>query len=158
MYSEYEIDIKEFIQKHYLSDEEYQKLLVMADAEKQITLKYIIRVLSEMGLNYDSLKELTVESLKTGRVLCKMKGDKICFLSINSKLQKELLNYCEQMSIQTGSIFVDKKGMMLDKAHWIRKFYKLADAVHIDREKVGFSSFRIKYVMDQISKLKIKSN
>ena len=56
-----------------LSNDEYERIMNVADNEKYLTIRNIMRVMKETGMRYSSFDNLTVEGLKTGEIKCTIK-------------------------------------------------------------------------------------
>lgn len=64
---------REAVPENFLSNEDYEKLITVAELTGQTTIKNIMRVLKETGIRYSSLKDLTVDSVKEGKMTCEGK-------------------------------------------------------------------------------------
>ena len=64
---------REQLAKYLLTNEEYEKLLDMADFEGKMTIKYIMRIMKETGIRFNSLDQVTVEAVQQGEVIYKNK-------------------------------------------------------------------------------------
>ncbi|MGX8833680.1 tyrosine-type recombinase/integrase [Amedibacillus sp. YH-ame6] len=118
-----------------LTKEEYIRLLESALKEKNKQLYMLLQTICGTGIRVSEHKYITVESLKSGKVLINNKGkERVIF--ITKKLRRLLAEYCKAEKIESGTIFVTKKGEPLDRSNIWRKMKNLCEDAKVDREKV----------------------
>ncbi|MGX8850579.1 tyrosine-type recombinase/integrase [Amedibacillus sp. YH-ame10] len=118
-----------------LTKEEYKRLLEAALKEKNKQLYMLLQTICGTGIRVSEHKFITVECLRTGRVVINNKGkERVIF--ITKKLRRLLIDYCNKSGIISGTIFITKKGEPLDRSNIWRKMKNLCEEAKVDREKV----------------------
>lgn len=64
---------REQLGKYLLTNEEYEKLVEVAEFQGKTSIKYIMKVMKETGIRFDSLDQLSVETVQQGEVYYKNK-------------------------------------------------------------------------------------
>lgn len=118
-----------------LKKSEYKKLLETAYKKNNKRLYMLIQTICGTGIRVSEHKYITVESLKEGQVMVNNKG-KSRIIFINKKLRKLLIEYCQEASITSGSIFVTKTGKPMNRSNIWNAMKKLCDEAGVDRKKV----------------------
>ncbi len=98
-----------------LTKEDYLRLLRAAEARPQIHL--LLETICGTGIRVSELRYFTVEAVRRGEVTihCKSKARTIL---LPGKLKEKLIKFAKKNKLQTGSIFLSKKGKPLDRS-WI---------------------------------------
>lgn len=118
-----------------LTKEEYKRLLEVASKENNQQLYMLLQTICGTGIRVSEHRFITVESLKTGRVVINNKGkERVIF--ITKQLKRLLIEYCKKGGIISGTIFITKKGEPLDRSNIWRKMKNLCEEAKVDREKV----------------------
>lgn len=118
-----------------LTKEEYKRLLEASLKEKNKQLYMLLQTICGTGIRVSEHKFITVESLKTGRVVINNKGkERVIF--ITKKLRGLLNEYCKKEGIKSGTIFITKKGKPLDRSNIWRKMKNLCQEAKVEKEKV----------------------
>jgi len=112
--------------ENVLSQTDYERLLRIAGARNKTMILYLMRTLAEVGIRISELKYITVEAVKKGVAVFNSKGTVERKAFINKKLQKDLLAYCRDYGITTGTIFVSRNGKPLDEAYIYRQIQWVA--------------------------------
>lgn len=141
-----------------VTNEEYDKLIFAAITSGEITIEYIMRVLKETGIRYGNLKDVTVEAVKNGTFICETKDDLEYEVTINEELQKDLLEYCNDYSIQNGIIFTNKNGKVFDTLYFKRKINKLAEKAELKGKNISIHAFRHLYMRNILEEAKKAEN
>ncbi len=98
-----------------LTKEDYLRLLRAAEARPQIHL--LLETICGTGIRVSEVRYFTVEAVRRGEITihCKSKTRTIL---LPGKLKEKLIKFAKKNKIQTGSIFLSKKGKPLDRS-WI---------------------------------------
>lgn len=116
-----------------LTREDYLKLL---EASKfQVQLHLVIQTICATGIRVSELKFFTVESVRQGEIIVQCKN-KTRTIFVPGNLRKILLSYAKKSGVKEGIIFLNKKGMPLDRSSiWVR-MKKLCASAGINPSKV----------------------
>jgi len=98
-----------------LSRAEYLHLLQTAKAMGKERAYLLMKVFATVGLLVQDLHELTVETVREGRIVCG-RNRKQQILTVPKCLQKELLSYTDRNGIRTGPVFVGKDGRPMHRS------------------------------------------
>lgn len=118
-----------------LSKAEYMRLIEAARAQKGEKLSLLIQTLCSTGIRVSELKFITVEAVGCGEAIIQLKG-KTRVVLIAGKLKKALRRYIRQQRIQSGAIFVTKKGNPMDRSNIWRMMKKLCQTADVEQSKV----------------------
>ena len=118
-----------------LASQDYDKLLDTAWEQGNKRLYFAIQTIGATGIRVSELKFITVEAVKKGRADVANKG-KIRTIFIPDNLRAMLLNYAQKHSLNSGSVFVTKKGKPLNRSNLWAEMKKLAMTAGVDPEKV----------------------
>lgn len=116
-----------------LTKSEYLRLLEAAKKNTQIQL--VMQTICSTGIRVSELKYFTVESMKKGEVIVHCKG-KTRTILIPRKLRKRLLDYALKEEIDTGMIFISKKGKALNRSFIWAKMKNLCKEAKVNPKKV----------------------
>ena len=96
-----------------LTREEYRKLVAESETLGKKRLSLIIQTICGTGIRVSELEYITVEAVKKGEaeVRSKNKTRKVHIVKV---LRKKLSAYIKEYGIETGSVFVTKKGKSLE--------------------------------------------
>lgn len=120
-------------QEKELTREEYLRLLKAASDQPQLRL--IMETICGTGIRVSELQHFTLESVYTGEIEVRCKG-KIRTILLQGKLRRKILNYARENNIESGVVFLSKKGTPLDRSYIWRKMKKLCEMAKVDPEKV----------------------
>ena len=112
--------------ENVLTQNDYERLLRIAEARNKVTMYYLMETLAEIGIRISELQYITVEAVKKGVAVFDSKGTVERKAFINKKLQKELLKYCKEKGIEKGIIFVSRNGNPLDEAYVYKEIQWIA--------------------------------
>lgn len=118
-----------------LSKAEYERLLNAAKSKGNRKLYLLMQTICATGIRVSELKNVTVESLKSGRADVNMKG-KLRVIIIPHKLCKLLKKYSTEQKITSGSVFVTKNGRPLDRSNIWKMMKALCESADVDKGKV----------------------
>lgn len=118
-----------------LTKDEYKKLLDAAKQKKNPRLYYLMQTICSTGIRVSELKFITVESIKTKQAIVHCKG-KTRQIIIPAQLCKMLKKYIEEQKIESGSIFISKKGNALDRSNIWSDMKKLCETAGVLKDKV----------------------
>lgn len=112
---------------------DYLKLL---EASKfQVQLHLVIQTICATGIRVSELKFFTVEAVRQGEIIVQCKN-KTRTIFVPGNLRKILLSYAKKSGVKEGIIFLNKKGMPLDRSSiWVR-MKKLCASAGINPSKV----------------------
>lgn len=112
--------------ENVLTQNDYERLLRIAQARNKTTMYYLMETLAEIGIRISELKYITVEAVKKGVAVFNSKGTVERKAFINKKLQKDLLKYCKEKGIDKGIIFISRNGNPLDEAYVYKEIQWIA--------------------------------
>ncbi|MDR1320311.1 MAG: site-specific integrase [Gracilibacteraceae bacterium] len=113
---------------------EYERLLKVAKAEGDERLYAALQTICATGIRASELRFMTVSAARTGQAVIRNKGKtRTAFLP--SKLQTALLRYAKERGIQSGAIFITKKGKPLDRKSIWAGMKKLCAAARVAASK-----------------------
>ncbi|MDD3416126.1 MAG: tyrosine-type recombinase/integrase [Lachnospiraceae bacterium] len=113
-----------------LTRAEYERLIHAARGKGDERLAMLIQTICATGIRVSELKTITVESLWRGRTCIDSKS-KIRLILIPKQLCKKLNNYCRQRGISSGSIFITKNGIPLDRSNIWKMIKSLCHAANV---------------------------
>ena len=116
-----------------LTHGEYMRLLGAAKSKPQLSL--IMQSICATGIRVSELKHFTVESIRGGAVTVSCKNKRRTVF-IPSKLRKMLLGYAADRRINSGCIFVTRKGTPLDRSYIWAQMKKLCSIAGVNPRKV----------------------
>jgi len=138
--------------ENVLSQNDYERLLRIAEARNKKTMYYLMETLAEIGIRISELKYITVEAVKKGVAIFDSKGTVERKAFINKKLQKDLLKYCKEKGIEKGIIFISRNGNPLDEAYIYKEIQWIAGQARIKKSKAHPHSFRHLFAKNYLSK------
>lgn len=118
-----------------LTKQEYFRLVNAAKQRKNEKLSLILQTICGTGIRVSELCFITVEAVKRGEAVVKLKGKNRVIL-IGGKLRKLLLNYSGREGIASGTVFITKSGKPLDRSNIWKMMKGLCEAAHVDSRKV----------------------
>lgn len=118
-----------------LSRNEYYRLVEAARRRKDDRLCLLMQTICATGIRVGELRFITVESLETGRATVSLKG-KTRQVLLPRALVRELRRYAQQRGLQTGSIFVTRSGVPLDRSNILHAMKALCETAGVARGKV----------------------
>lgn len=118
-----------------LTKEEYLSLLNAARQKGKKRLWLLLQTLCSTGIRVSELRFITVGAVKQHRANVNGKGkNRMIFLP--KGLCQQLLDYCNKMGIQSGQVFITKKGNPLDRSNIWREMKQLCASAGVSRQKV----------------------
>lgn len=118
-----------------LSKEEYKRLLAAALREENERLYMLMQTICGTGIRVSEHRYITVECLKEGKSTVFNKG-KTRIIFIPEQLRKILQIYCKKAKIESGPIFVTKRGNPMDRSNIWVAMKKLCEEANVDGKKV----------------------
>lgn len=122
-------------QSKELTLQEYQRLLKTAQKKENERLYMLMQTICATGIRISELNYITVESLKSGRVLVDNKG-KLREIILPNQLQKKLARYCHLNKIKQGIIFITKSGRAMNRSNIWKSMKGLCEEAGVDHKKV----------------------
>lgn len=116
-----------------LTREEYARLLQAAPKRSRLYL--MLQTICATGIRVSELRYITVESLQMGHTEVRNKG-KSRIILLPTKLCSKLTQYCRRCARHTGSVFVTRSGLPVDRSNIWRMMKQLAIKAGVDRRKV----------------------
>lgn len=116
-----------------LTRDEYARLLQAAPKRSRLYL--MLQTICATGIRVSELRYITVESLQTGHTEVRNKG-KSRIILLPTKLCNKLKQYCRRCARHTGSVFVTRSGLPVDRSNIWRMMKQLAIKAGVDRRKV----------------------
>lgn len=120
-------------EKKELTKKEYLRLLKAAGGQPQLRL--VMETICGTGIRVSELRYFTVESVRDSEVEIRCKG-KIRTILIPRQLKKLLLDYAKKSGIQTGAIFITRRGKSLDRSNIWARMKRLCEAAGVEPGKV----------------------
>lgn len=123
----------------YLAEEkeltraEYERLLKASTHLPKLHL--ILQTICGTGIRVSELKYFTVEAVTGGEVVVSCKG-KTRTILVPKKLRDRLLHYAKGQGIQTGAIFLDRRGREIDRRTIWAQMKSLCKAAGVNPTKV----------------------
>ena len=118
-----------------ITESDYEKLIQSARASGDIRMSMLIQTICSTGIRISELKDITVESLKTGRAEIYNKG-KCRTVLIPAELAGLLKTYCKKAGIAAGSIFITRNGNPMDRSNINKRMKQLGREAGVDVAKV----------------------
>ena len=116
-----------------LTKAEYLRLLEASQKNEQLNL--VIQTICGTGIRVSELRYFTVEAVSSGEITVQCKN-KTRTILIPGKLKKLLLHYAKRCGIQSGSIFITKKGKPMDRSNIWAQMKRLCVAAKVNPSKV----------------------
>ena len=124
-----------------LTEEEYKKLIKIAEQEGKRKLGMMIQTLGNTGIRISELKFITVEAVTQGEAVIYNKG-KIRTILLSDEIRKVLKEYIKEEKIISGAIFLSKRGNPVDRSNVSKQLKALAEKAKVDKKKVFPHNFR----------------
>ena len=118
-----------------LNRDEYYRLVAAAEKQGKRRLSLIMQTICSTGIRVSELRFISVEALKSGRASVNLKG-KCRQVLIPRALVKVLLAYAAEQNIQSGGVFVTKKGNPMDRSNILHEMKNLCTLARVSRSKV----------------------
>ncbi len=118
-----------------LSKAEYERLLSAAKRKGNEQLYLLMQTICGCGIRVSELSAISVEAVRKGQTTINLKG-KMREVFIPEALCKRLIRYAKERGIESGSIFITKKGNALDRTYIWRLMRSLCESACVAREKV----------------------
>ena len=112
---------------------EYMRLLEASKQQTQLNL--VIQTICGTGIRVSELRYFTVEAVSRGEITVQCKS-KTRTILVPGKLKKLLLNYARGCQIQSGAIFVTRKGKPLDRSNIWAQMKRLCLTAGVSPTKV----------------------
>ena len=122
-------------QERELTKKEYDRLLSAALHKDNKRLYLLMQTICSTGIRVSELKFITVEAVKAQKAIINLKG-KTRSVFLPDMLCKMLLRYIKEEKIKSGSVFVSKNGIPLDRCNIYHDMKKLCESANVDRSKV----------------------
>jgi site-specific recombinase XerD len=130
------IQRKTFIEEsRELTKAEYKRLLYAAKKRSNERLNLVMQAICSTGIRVSELRYITVEAVRDGRAVVTNKG-KTRTIFIPQKLKPILLAYARRLGIDSGCIFVTKRGKPLDRRSVWLDMKSLCESAEVAPTKV----------------------
>lgn len=118
-----------------MTREEYVRLVKAAKRKGDARLALILQTICSTGIRVSELQYITVEAVKRGEayVSCKGKSRKVFLVKA---LRKQLLLYIRKENIQSGSVFITKRGKPMNRCSVWRQMKSLCTLAGVAETKV----------------------
>lgn len=137
--------------ENILSREEYDKMLSYARESGRDKYYCIMRTLALTGIRVSELGDCTVEALSSGKFMTSNKG-KTREIYLPDKLIRDLMEYCRNSHIKSGSIFLGNTGKAIGRTSVYKMLVHLADIAGVPKEKAHPHSFRHLFAVTYMEK------
>lgn len=128
-----------------LTRPEYLSMLNAARLLEQHRTYLLIKTLGGTGMRIQELPQFTVESVRAGTAPLWYRGTKR-MLHIPGSLQQELLDYTAAEGLDSGSVFVTKEGIPLNRAVVWRSINSISEQANIAPKKANPRCLRKMYL------------
>ena len=118
-----------------LSNEEFKRLLRAAREKGREQILHIMETIASTGIRIGELSSLTVEALRTGRVVITLKR-KTREIILSNRLRTMLTAWCRKKGIKSGSIFITRTGRPIDRSNVLHMMKDLAASAAVARTKI----------------------
>ena len=118
-----------------LTKAEYERLLKAAKSKKNERLYLIMQTICSTGIRVSELKYVDVNSVMTGQAQVRLKG-KIRMIILPKELCQLLKKYIKERHITSGSVFVTRKGLPVDRHSIWKSMKQLCETAGVSKEKV----------------------
>lgn len=118
-----------------LSKQEYERLVLTAQKKNNRRLSLLIQTICGTGIRISELPFITVEAVKRGEAVVRLKG-KTRRVFIVRDLQKKLLRYAAEQKIYNGMIFVTRTGKAMSRTNIWREMKALCKEAGVEPQKV----------------------
>ena len=118
-----------------LSQEEYRRLVESAYVQNNHKLSLIIQTICGTGIRISELNFVTIEGVKSRRVLATSKGKSRAVL-LPKNLCKKLEQYCKEEKITNGIIFRTKSGKAMNRSNIWKMMKGLCREAKVSQSKV----------------------
>lgn len=136
-----------------LNSREYQRLIEQAQQSGNERLSLLVQTLGATGIRISELRGITVEAIRKGQALIRLKG-KTRVVLLPRKLCRRLLAYCGKRKISSGQVFVTRTGRPLDRSNIWRMLKKLAQNARVGTKKVFPHNLRHLFAVTYYKKYK----
>lgn len=114
---------------------EYNRLIEAAKRGGNERLALVIQTICATGIRVSELDAITVEAVKRGTAIVRLKG-KTRTVFIVSALQKKLLCYIAKHNLTTGAVFVTRGGKPLNRSNIWKAMKALCEKAGVLAQKV----------------------
>ncbi|MEK3730827.1 MULTISPECIES: tyrosine-type recombinase/integrase [Lysinibacillus] len=117
--------------QHELTQKEFDKLIESAFTNKKTKTAMIMLTLAYTGIRIGELQFITVEAIKSGKVLINNKGT-VRTIVIHKDLQGHLSLYCKEKNVKSGIVFTGSKGSPISRSYIARAMKEVAEQCGVD--------------------------
>ncbi len=118
-----------------LTKAEYERLCRAAQQKYNERLNLILQTICGTGIRVSELQFITVKAVEQGEAVVNCKG-KIRTIFLVKPLQKKLLRYISEQKIQSGAVFVTRKGRPMNRTNIWREMKSLCIEARVNPQKV----------------------
>ena len=118
-----------------MSIDEYNRLIGAAQNRGDIRMYLAMETMCSLGIRVSELEHITVEAVKAGKAVIKLKG-KVRTILISRKLAAKLLKYAKDQKIKSGAIFITRNGTPMSRKQIWAKMKALCEAANVEPSKV----------------------
>ena len=118
-----------------LAVEDYRALLAQARREGDTQTALLLEAMACTGVRVSELRFLTVESLRAGMAVIRLKG-KVRQIPLSRTLCRELLAFARQEGITAGAVFLGSRGRPLDRRRVWERLKRLCAGAGVEEKKV----------------------
>jgi len=118
-----------------LTQKEFYSLVQQAEREGDTQTAMLLRAMAGTGVRVSEVRFLTVEAARQKTAVIRLKG-KTREIPLGEKLCKQLLSFAKENSIESGAIFLGKRGRPLDRRRIWERMKHLCVGAGVDPRKV----------------------
>lgn len=133
-----------------LSRAEYLHLLQTAKLLGKEKVYLMIKTFATTGILVQDLHELTIETIREGRLVCNRQ-----ILTIPKCLQKELLSFADRKGIRSGPVFITRNGKPISRTNISAMTRRVCEAAQLTDERATPRGLRKLY---QSTRAAVESN
>jgi len=123
-----------------LTKEEYHRLLRAAEAGGYERIALLMRTVCATGITVSDIERITVSALERQEMTVEsrhMERHSSRKIEIPAKLSGELLEYARRQGIESGSIFVTRNGIPIERTNICAEMKRLCGAAGVERSKAS---------------------
>ena len=118
-----------------LTREEYTRLIQAAYDKGDERLAMVMETLCSTAIRVSEIKYITVEAVKQGQTVIKLKG-KVRTIILPGKLCKKLLKYIQKNKIASGEVFLTRSGKGMSRRQIWAEMKGICKAAGVEASKV----------------------
>ena len=148
-----QVELEEKLQPE-LTRGEYLNLLQVAKIKNKERVYLLVKIFATTGIHVQEQDKVTVEAANAGRLVTMAAGVKQA-IRLPECLRRELLSYAKRKGIESGPVFITKKGTPIVRTNITMSILQLSEYTQVPKEKINPRCMRRLY---QTTKAGIEAN